>query len=164
MRDCCRRREWRWYPNIGSRFANSVHLIPRDAHRRWGGGLFNSDFELKEPIDLFSFSHFRSAARMENSRIGALRSVSVSKEGVRATVDEQIQRRNHAKVHEIEVSGAIGLPMSNIFATYVDDRQILEVFLLTSMNQLLWWFLRACFARRLGYVMSWSLPMRFIFV
>lgn len=91
---------------------------------------------------------------MENSRIGALRSASVSKEGVRATVDEQIQRRNHAKVHEIEVSGAIGLPMSNIFATYVDDRQILEVFLLTSMNQLLWWFLRACFARRLGYVMS----------
>jgi len=93
---------------------------------------------------------------MEDSRIGALRSASVSKEGVRATVDEQIQRWNHAKVHEIEVSGAIGLPMSNIFATYVDDRQILEVFLLTSMNQLLWWFLRACFAGRLGYVMSFE--------
>jgi len=67
---------------------------------------------------------------MENSRIGALRSASVSEEGVRATVDEQIQRWNHAKVHEIEVSNAniemyprigIGLPMSNIFATYVND-------------------------------------------
>jgi len=100
---------------------------------------------------------------MENSRIGALRSASVSEEGVRATVDEQIQRWNHAKVQEIGVSNAniemyprigIGLPMSNIFATYVDDHQVLEAFPLTSMDQLLWWLLGAGFARRLGYVMS----------
>lgn len=92
-----------------------------------GGGLFASEPQIKEPADLFSFSHLRNATRMEHSRIGALRSASISEEGVRATVDEQVHRWNHVRPHEMRISKTgieihprigIGLPMSNIFATY----------------------------------------------
>ncbi|KXN89614.1 [3-methyl-2-oxobutanoate dehydrogenase [lipoamide]] kinase, mitochondrial [Leucoagaricus sp. SymC.cos] len=92
-----------------------------------GGGLFTSECQIKEPADLFSFSHLRNATRMENSRIGALRSASASEEGVRATVDEQVYRWNHTKTQEMHFSDVgietrprigIGLPMSNIFTTY----------------------------------------------
>jgi hypothetical protein len=79
---------------------------------------------------------------MEHSRIGALRSASTSEEGVRATVDEQVYRWSHTNSHEMKVSDTgieihprigIGLPMSNIFATYVGPRWIL-ITLLTSTN------------------------------
>ncbi|KAF7292457.1 Protein-serine/threonine kinase [Mycena chlorophos] len=95
-----------------------------------GGGLAT----VKTPSDLFSFSHLRNAARMENSQINALRNASTNPLGMRATVTEQVDRWQqdvpstldpvdpefdpevqagvgHAKV-------GIGLPMSNIFATY----------------------------------------------
>nr|GAT59448.1 alpha-ketoacid dehydrogenase kinase N-terminal domain-containing protein [Mycena chlorophos] len=95
-----------------------------------GGGLAT----VKTPSDLFSFSHLRNATRMENSQINALRNASTNPLGMRATVTEQVDRWQqdvpstldpvdpefdpevqagvgHAKV-------GIGLPMSNIFATY----------------------------------------------
>ncbi|KAJ7507840.1 branched-chain alpha-ketoacid dehydrogenase [Mycena galericulata] len=97
-----------------------------------GGGL--SHTSVKTPSDLFSFSHVRNAARLQNSRIGALRTVSSSPHGMRATVDEQVVRwqqnlasglAQDADVNpEIEAGVGphprigIGLPMSNIFATY----------------------------------------------
>ncbi|KAJ7908337.1 alpha-ketoacid dehydrogenase kinase [Mycena leptocephala] len=100
-----------------------------------GGGL--SHTMVKTPSDLFSFSHIRNAARLQNSRIGALRTVSSSPHGMRATVDEQVGRwqqnlangnfpDNNAKGVDPEMEAGIaphprigiGLPMSNIFATY----------------------------------------------
>jgi hypothetical protein len=89
---------------------------------------------VQTPSDLFSFSHIRNAARLQNSRIGALRTLSSSPHGMRATVDEQVGRwqtlpsGNHpdgdATDPEVEAGVGphprigIGLPMSNIFATY----------------------------------------------
>ncbi|KAJ6613414.1 alpha-ketoacid dehydrogenase kinase N-terminal domain-containing protein [Mycena sp. CBHHK59/15] len=98
-----------------------------------GGGL--SLASIKTPSDLFSFSHIRNAARLQNSRIGALRTVSSSPHGMRATVDEQVGRWQQnmasgnypdAKDDDPEMEAGvgphprigIGLPMSNIFATY----------------------------------------------
>ncbi|KAJ7283626.1 branched-chain alpha-ketoacid dehydrogenase kinase [Mycena rebaudengoi] len=98
-----------------------------------GGGL--SHTSVKTPSDLFSFSHLRNAARLQNSRIGALRSVSSSPHGMRATVDEQVDRWHQSLAKysdakdinddpEMEAGVGphprigIGLPMSNIFATY----------------------------------------------
>ncbi|TFK55739.1 alpha-ketoacid dehydrogenase kinase N-terminal domain-containing protein [Heliocybe sulcata] len=103
-----------------------------------GGGLVIP--YIKSPSDLFSFSHIRNAARMDTSRIGALRTVSSSKQGMKATVTEQMQwwkRRQRdsapnlrvdtpAVAEDIETEAGvaphprigIGLPMSNIFATY----------------------------------------------
>ncbi|KAJ7904542.1 branched-chain alpha-ketoacid dehydrogenase kinase [Mycena olivaceomarginata] len=97
-----------------------------------GGGLFPT--MVQTPSDLFSFSHIRNAARLQNSRIGALRTLSSSPHGMRATVDEQVGRwqtlpsGNHpdgdATDPEVEAGVGphprigIGLPMSNIFATY----------------------------------------------
>lgn len=91
-----------------------------------GGGLLTSC--IKSPSDLFSFSHVRNSARMERSRLGALRTVSSHPRGIMATVEEQIGRRRHQKPKHIhpETEGAelamhprigIGLPMSNIFCT-----------------------------------------------
>jgi len=93
---------------------------------------------ITSPSDLFSFSHIRNAARLETSRIGALRTVSSSKHGMKATVNEQMQwwkrrqrdsaptLRADAPVEDIEMEAGvaphprigIGLPMSNIFARY----------------------------------------------
>ncbi|KAJ7276430.1 alpha-ketoacid dehydrogenase kinase [Mycena haematopus] len=98
-----------------------------------GGGLFHT--MVKTPSDLFSFSHLRNAARLQNSRIGALRTLSSSPLGMRATVDEQVGRWQQTLASgnypndditdpEIEAGVGlhprigIGLPMSNIFATY----------------------------------------------
>jgi len=102
-----------------------------------GGGLVTPHNSIQDPSDLFSFSHVRNAARMEDSRLGALRSFSSSPQGIRATVSEQVGRWQSGALHQIE--GAInnspdnpdkeagvgphprigiGLPMSNIFATY----------------------------------------------
>ncbi|KAF7355339.1 Protein-serine/threonine kinase [Mycena sanguinolenta] len=98
-----------------------------------GGGLFHT--MVKTPSDLFSFSHLRNAARLQNSRIGALRTLSSSPLGMRATVDEQVDRWQQTlasgnfpndDVTDPEMEAGvgphprigIGLPMSNIFATY----------------------------------------------
>jgi pyruvate dehydrogenase kinase 2/3/4 len=101
-----------------------------------GGGLMNP--QINSPSDLLSFSHVRNAARMEDSRLGALRTASSWPHGVRATVDEQVGRwqqsrqpqQQSAMPSELDgkdpevVAGiephpriGIGLPMSNIFAT-----------------------------------------------
>lgn len=71
---------------------------------------------------------------MEHSRIGALRSASTSEEGVRATVAEQIDRWNYVKSQEEKSCAVgiethpqigIGLPMSNIFATWVQCQLVI---------------------------------------
>ncbi|KAJ8086673.1 putative protein kinase [Marasmius tenuissimus] len=92
-----------------------------------GGGLhtIQTQYGIKSPSDLFSFSHTRNSTRMETGRIGALRTVSARPQGVWATVNEQVQAweeisaipgkdpeiGNHPRI-------GIGLPMSNIFANY----------------------------------------------
>lgn len=109
-----------------------------------GGGLWTPENQIKSPSDLFSFSHIRNASRLENSRLGALRTLSARPQGIWATVGEQVGRSSnspspfpsphlehqehasdsdsasleieaHARVGRI----GIGLPMSNIFATWV---------------------------------------------
>ncbi|KAG6881016.1 hypothetical protein C0992_002075, partial [Termitomyces sp. T32_za158] len=57
-----------------------------------GGGLFTPQNQIESPSDLFSFSHVRNATRLEDSRIGALRTFSSSPQGIRATVGEQVNR------------------------------------------------------------------------
>ncbi|KAG6831603.1 hypothetical protein H0H92_009076 [Tricholoma furcatifolium] len=102
-----------------------------------GGGLLTPENQIKTPSDLFSFSHIRNATRLEDSRIGALRTVSSSTQGIRATVGEQVGRWQKGITEEVkdaipsasrnpeDEAGVgphsrigIGLPMSNIFATY----------------------------------------------
>ena len=79
--------------------------------------------QIKSPSDLFSFSHVRNATRMEDSRLGALRTVSNT--GMKATVDEQLYDVKHTPEENAPDRPAphprigIGLPMSNIYATYV---------------------------------------------
>ncbi|KAG2013617.1 atypical/PDHK/BCKDK protein kinase [Coprinopsis cinerea AmutBmut pab1-1] len=102
-----------------------------------GGGLTSVNAPTNDPMDLFSFSHIRNASRLEDSRLGALR--TASEEGLRATVDEQLSRwqkhsyyqpKNRDKLEEhgtapsqeimniVRSRIGIGLPMSNIYATY----------------------------------------------
>jgi pyruvate dehydrogenase kinase 2/3/4 len=96
-----------------------------------GGGILNPD--VQSPSDLFSFSHVRNATRLEDSRLGALRSVSSSSRGMMATVAEQLNtrpRQRAAPYHDSEPDTertgglgrhmriGIGLPMSNIYAKY----------------------------------------------
>ncbi|KAF5370133.1 hypothetical protein D9758_001021 [Tetrapyrgos nigripes] len=94
-----------------------------------GGGLLTvqNHKQIKSPSDLFSFSHVRNPQRMEDSRLGTLRSASSRKEGVWATVHEQVEswQQTSRKDDPGQKAGVgshaqlgIGLPMSNIFATY----------------------------------------------
>ncbi len=97
-----------------------------------GGGLFIP--QIKSPSDLFSFSHIRNATRLEDSRLGALRTASSRSQGLRATVDEQlnVMARKESTTDEAPDRSAphprigIGLPMSNIYATYVHPVNILR--------------------------------------
>ncbi|KAF9221992.1 alpha-ketoacid dehydrogenase kinase [Gyrodon lividus] len=93
-----------------------------------GGGL--SSASIQSASDLFSFSHTRNATRLDDNRLGALR--TASSRGVKATVAEQVggwqvnetERARGGKDPEREAGIAphqrigLGLPMSNIFATY----------------------------------------------
>ncbi|KAA1471681.1 alpha-ketoacid dehydrogenase kinase [Dentipellis sp. KUC8613] len=95
-----------------------------------GGGLMSPD--IKSPSDLFSFSHLRNPSRMDDQRLGTLRSVSEDPKGVKATVEEQIARWEQERrvlsttVQDQESEASvgpyprlgIGLPMCNIYATY----------------------------------------------
>ena len=83
---------------------------------------------MAKPSDLLSFSHVRNAARLDDSRLGALRSASASEQGLRGTVDEQVGRWQKVREQEARSSAidhkeyahptiGIGLPMSNIYAT-----------------------------------------------
>ena len=100
-----------------------------------GGGLVIPNNPIQDPSDLFSFSHVRNAARMEDSRLGALRSFSSSPQGIKATVGEQVGRLQIGALDQDAINNSpdnadkeagvgphprigIGLPMSNIFATY----------------------------------------------
>jgi pyruvate dehydrogenase kinase 2/3/4 len=70
--------------------------------------------------DLFSFSHARNAARIEDARIDALRDVSVRARGLLATVKEQTEEdklEDEAPGQAAHPRLGIGLPMSNIYAT-----------------------------------------------
>ena len=81
--------------------------------------------QIKSPSDLFSFSHLRNSTRMDHSRLGALRTVSLGKRGITATVKEQLLSIGQPKARTVPDRSAphphigIGLPISNIFATYV---------------------------------------------
>ncbi|TCD69693.1 hypothetical protein EIP91_006710 [Steccherinum ochraceum] len=89
-----------------------------------GGGIMSS--HITTPSDLFSFSHVRNAARLDDARLGALRTVSSSSRGMKATVDEQVKTWQTATAEHTPSPASlaphprigIGLPMSNIFATY----------------------------------------------
>ncbi|KAF8845800.1 alpha-ketoacid dehydrogenase kinase [Paxillus ammoniavirescens] len=93
-----------------------------------GGGLFSAS--IQSPSDLFSFSHIRNATRMDDNRLGALR--TASSRGVKATVAEQVGGWQANETERAQVGNdpereagiaphqriGLGLPMSNIFATY----------------------------------------------
>ncbi|KAF8914666.1 branched-chain alpha-ketoacid dehydrogenase [Mucidula mucida] len=88
-----------------------------------GGGLSLEDHPVNSSGDLFSFSHVRNATRLEHSRLGALRTVVGKREGLRATVSEQVARwklnsdeKDH--VEAVDQRIGVGLPMSHIFSTY----------------------------------------------
>jgi pyruvate dehydrogenase kinase 2/3/4 len=81
-----------------------------------GGGIWRPEQPITNPSDLFSFSHVRNAARMEDSRIGALRTVSSSEKGMNATVREQTDSDHRAATSHRPRTGT-GLPMSSVFAT-----------------------------------------------
>lgn len=96
--------------------------------------------QIKSPSDLFSFSHERNAMRLEAARLGALRSASSRKRGVKATVDEQIDtwQRPTEGGEDVRLTGpaespqplpriGIGLPMSNIYATWVPCTVVIEL-------------------------------------
>lgn len=87
-----------------------------------GGGLLEPD--IASPADLFSFSATRNLMRLDDARIDALRKTISSPHGMRATVDEQLDRWHEKNPENMTSSGTlprlgIGLPMSNIFAAYV---------------------------------------------
>ena len=105
-----------------------MFMIPfRPLTENTGGGLLNP--HITSPSDLFSFSHLRNATRLEDARLGALRRASSRAQGLRATVDEQLfainrDSRKAAGSEAPDRSGphphiGIGLPMSNIYATFV---------------------------------------------
>jgi len=87
-----------------------------------GGGLHKSG--INAPSDLFSFSHLRNGTRMTDDRLGALRNASAL--GLSATLAEQVD--SWARTHDMDEAPSekarpipsigIGLPMSNMFATY----------------------------------------------
>lgn len=90
-----------------------------------GGGLMLQ--ESQTPSDLFSFSHHRNTSRLNDDRLGALQHFSKRKGGLRGTVDETIAvlssttQRNMDEVINENVTPrqmGIGLPLSNIYATY----------------------------------------------
>ncbi|KAJ3722915.1 alpha-ketoacid dehydrogenase kinase N-terminal domain-containing protein [Lentinula raphanica] len=89
-----------------------------------GGGLLTLQSQVQNPSDLFSFSHIRNSARMEHSRLLSLRTASSYSRGVWATVNEQVESWKRSSDPEKEAGVGkhtrmgIGLPMSNIFATY----------------------------------------------
>ncbi|KAH9056571.1 alpha-ketoacid dehydrogenase kinase N-terminal domain-containing protein [Lactarius vividus] len=98
-----------------------------------GGGLLSP--HIRSPSDLFSFSHVRNASRLEQDRLGPLRTVCASPTGMRATVEELVQRwkdewprgedESYLQNNPERKSGAghrprlgIGLALCNIFARY----------------------------------------------
>lgn len=88
-----------------------------------GGGLWTPSNPIHRSSDLLSFSHVRNSMRLEDSRLGGLRNASSSPLGIRATIDEQLGRWQDREVQKQAGIAphqriGIGLPMSNIYATY----------------------------------------------
>ncbi|KAG9103141.1 hypothetical protein FRC06_000089 [Ceratobasidium sp. 370] len=84
-----------------------------------GGGLRSSAQAPHD--DMFSFSHVRNATRLHDERLGALRHLSSSGRGLRATVDEQLDRWNAnpgSGAPPLVGRMGLGLPLSNVYATY----------------------------------------------
>ena len=81
-----------------------------------GGGLRSSSSQTAH--DMFSFSHVRNATRLHDERLGALRQLSSSGRGLRATVDEQLARWKEGTDRPLVGRMGLGLPLSNIYATY----------------------------------------------
>lgn len=90
-----------------------------------GGGLTSP--YISDPSDLFSFSHTRNASRLQSERLQNLRSVTTK--GVNATVGEQLEQwkefaarkgqdPTQSDRQDIHPRIGLGLPMSNVFATY----------------------------------------------
>jgi pyruvate dehydrogenase kinase 2/3/4 len=77
------------------------------------------------PSDLYSFSHHRNTTRLDNERIGALRHLSQRKGGLWGTVHERISPRTEQSAvgqateqDDVPQRIGMGLPLSNIYATY----------------------------------------------
>lgn len=120
--------------SIGMRISDqgTVHHIDKVCRPiRPGGGLLSP--QICTPSDLFSFSHIRNASRLEQDHLRPLRTVCASPTGMRATVEELVQRwkdewprvedgtalrnsseRKSGSVHRPRLG--IGLAMCNIFA------------------------------------------------
>lgn len=92
-----------------------------------GGGLMLN--ERQTPSDLYSFSHHRNITRLDDARLVALQHVSRRKGGMMGKVSEKISARNsntRAQEEQEEVAEqeeepqrmGMGLPLSNIYATY----------------------------------------------
>ena len=97
-----------------------------------GGGVGGGIPNVRSPSDLFSFSHIRNSARLDDSRLGALRDASQSTEGLMATVAEQLGKKRPRRPvpcsgddqpdpaqrvgADVHARIGIGLPMSNIYA------------------------------------------------
>lgn len=109
--------EFVYLTKVGSKIVSDNLLISV------GGGLRDAIGPASSPTDLFSFSHVRNATRLEDSRLGALRTASLSKQGLRATVDEQVGAGVESENGSLKSSEifhrriGIGLPMSYIYAT-----------------------------------------------
>jgi hypothetical protein len=92
---------------------------------------------------------------MDRSRLGALRTVSSHPRGVMATVGEQTQLQPNSPAESAEIAAppriGIGLPMSNIFATYAFTITCQAATDLCFV-QLLWGIAGIGFVRRLGCV------------
>ncbi|KAG8936751.1 hypothetical protein FRC02_012033 [Tulasnella sp. 418] len=106
---------------------NDVHVRISDQ----GGGITP---EINETTDLFSFSHLRNSMRLTTSRIGALLDASASENGVKGTISEQIEPppesgtvekavnlRTRSGSYKLASRIGLGLPMSNIIATYFGE-------------------------------------------
>lgn len=77
------------------------------------------------PSDLYSFSHHRNTTRLDIERIGALQHLSQRKGGLWGTVHERLLPRKQQSAAEeateqedVPQRIGMGLPLSNIYATY----------------------------------------------
>lgn len=88
-----------------------------------GGGLMLLASQI--PSDLYSFSHHRNTTRLDIERIGALQHLSQRKGGLWGTVHERLLPRKQQSAAEeateqedVPQRIGMGLPLSNIYATY----------------------------------------------
>ncbi|PVF94765.1 alpha-ketoacid dehydrogenase kinase [Serendipita vermifera] len=91
-----------------------------------GGGLMLLESQI--PSDLFSFSHHRNTTRMSDDRIDALQHLSRRKEGLMGKVSERLLPKSEDSSLALQKDSqkpttqrqrmGLGLPLSNIYATY----------------------------------------------